>query len=53
MAGGVAMLVAQRLDRGAASELPALAPEAIQFVLTPYLGAAEARRVGAERSVRD
>ncbi len=33
MVGGVAML------RG-------LAPEAIQFVLTPYIGGEEARRVG-------
>lgn len=48
MAGGVAMLVAQRLNFGRHAELPALAPEAIQFVLTPYLGAAEARRVARE-----
>jgi hypothetical protein len=48
MAGGIAMLVAQRLDLGREEELPALAPEAIQFVLTPYLGAEEARRLGAE-----
>ena len=48
MAGGVVTLVAQRLDRGRADELAALAPEAIQFVLTPYLGAAEAKRVAAE-----
>ncbi|HEY8810551.1 MAG TPA: hypothetical protein VIM28_11085, partial [Solirubrobacterales bacterium] len=45
MAGGVAMLVAQRLSIGRHAELVALAPEAIQFVLTPYLGAEEARRV--------
>jgi hypothetical protein len=45
MAGGVAMLVAQRLDMGKEAELPALAAEAIQFVLTPYLGAGEAQRV--------
>jgi hypothetical protein len=45
MASGVVMLVAQRVDQGRAAELPALAPEAIQFVLTPYLGAEEARRV--------
>ncbi|HXV06331.1 MAG TPA: hypothetical protein VFP23_10555 [Solirubrobacterales bacterium] len=43
MAGGLAMLVAQRLDLGRAAELPALAAEAIQFVLTPYLGTEEAR----------
>jgi hypothetical protein len=50
MASGAVMLVAQRVDRGRAAELPALVPEAIQFVLTPYLGAEEARRVGGEYS---
>jgi hypothetical protein len=45
MASGVAMLVAQRLSLGQEAELPAIAGEAIQFVLTPYLGSAEARRV--------
>jgi hypothetical protein len=45
MASGVAMLVAQRLSLGQQSELPAIAGEAIQFVLTPYLGSAEARQV--------
>jgi hypothetical protein len=50
MAGGVVALVSQRLDQGRASELPALAPEAIQFVLTPYLGGDEARRIAAESS---
>jgi hypothetical protein len=45
MVGGVAMLIAQRLTFGRHAELPALAPEAIQFVLTPYLGAADARQV--------
>lgn len=47
MASGVAMLVAQRLSMGREAELPALAAEATQFVLTPYLGSAEARRVAA------
>jgi hypothetical protein len=46
--GGLAMLVAQRLDMGRAAELPALASEAIEFALTPYLGAEEARRAAAE-----
>lgn len=46
-AGGVALLVGRRLDRGEADALPALAPGAIQFVLTPYLGTDEARRVAA------
>jgi hypothetical protein len=48
MASGVAMLVAQRLTMGREAELPALAGEAIQFVLTPYLGTAEARRAAAD-----
>lgn len=47
LAGGVAMLVAKRLDQGRAAELPSLAPEAIEFVLTPYVGNAEARRIAA------
>ncbi len=45
MASGVAMLVAQRLSLGQEAELPALAVEATQFVLTPYLGGSEARRI--------
>ena len=45
MVGGVAMLIAQRLTFDRHAELPALAPEAIQFVLTPYLGAPDARQV--------
>jgi hypothetical protein len=44
MASGVAMLVAQRLSLGKEAELPGIAGEAIQFVLTPYLGTTEARR---------
>jgi hypothetical protein len=50
MASGLVMLVAQRVDRGKQGDLPALAGEAIQFVLTPYLGSAEARRLGAAHS---
>lgn len=45
MTSGVTMLVAQRLSMGREPELPGLAGEAIQFVLTPYLGAAESRRI--------
>jgi hypothetical protein len=47
LAGGLLGLVAERLDRGRAAELPALAPEAIQFVLSPYLGLEEARRIAS------
>jgi hypothetical protein len=50
MAGGVVSLVAWRLGRGRERELPAIAGEAIQFVLTPYLGAQEARRIGSEQT---
>jgi hypothetical protein len=45
LAGGLTGLVAERLAHGRASELPALAPEAIQFALTPYLGIVEAKRI--------
>ncbi len=47
VAGGLIMLVAQRVDRGRAGELPDLAPDAIQFALTPYLGVERAQRVAA------
>ncbi|MEX0972958.1 MAG: hypothetical protein WDZ46_06835 [Solirubrobacterales bacterium] len=50
MVGGLASLIAQRLgDRATVVQLPALAPEAIQFVLTPYLGAESARELAAGR----
>jgi hypothetical protein len=52
MTGGLAMLIAQRLDLGRAAELPALARESIQFVLTPYLGLEEAGRVAARSEAR-
>jgi hypothetical protein len=47
LTGGIAMLVAQRIDLNRHGELPELAAEASQFVLTPYLGIAEARKVAA------
>ncbi|HEX6687444.1 MAG TPA: hypothetical protein VF085_02130 [Solirubrobacterales bacterium] len=47
MAGGLVSLVAERLTRDRLAELPDLAPEAIQFALTPYVGAAEAKRIAA------
>jgi hypothetical protein len=45
IAGGVATIVAHRIDRGRGGELPDLVPEMVQFVLTPYLGTEEARRM--------
>jgi hypothetical protein len=47
LAGGLVGLVAERLTRGREAELPALAPQAVQFALTPYLGMDEARRIAA------
>ncbi len=47
LAGGVTFLVARRLDQGRGEDLPALAPEAVQFVLAPYLGPERARRTAA------
>lgn len=45
IAGGVATIVANRVDRGRAGELPGLTAEMVQFVLTPYIGTKEARRI--------
>jgi hypothetical protein len=45
LAGGIAFLVAHRLALGRERELPALAGDVTEFVLTPYLGADEARRI--------
>lgn len=42
LAGGITLLVAQRVDLGRAHELPDLVPDAVQFALTPYLGPVEA-----------
>lgn len=41
------MLVAQRLDQNKLADLPDATPEMIEFVLTPYVGADEARRFAA------
>jgi len=45
LAGGVATIVANRIERGRAEELPGLVPEVVQFILTPYMGTEEARRI--------
>lgn len=44
LVGGLVMLVAQRLDQNKLDDLPNATPEMIEFVLTPYVGADEARR---------
>ena len=48
LAGGIVWIAYQRLVAGeAATELPALLPEAIQFSLSPYLGEREAAAFAA------
>lgn len=45
LAGGITLLVAQRVDQGCAHELPDLVPDAVEFALTPYIGPARAREI--------
>ncbi len=45
--GGVALLLIRRAGNGHLVDLPAMAPDAIQFVLAPYIGVEEAERVAA------
>jgi len=43
--GSIGSQIARRVSAGEADGLPGLLPDLLQFALTPYLGAAEARRV--------
>lgn len=43
--GGVASLLGRRVLAGEAEQIDELLPEVLEFALTPYLGAAEARRI--------
>lgn len=45
LVGGVATIVASRVDHARGAELSGLATEMIQFVLTPYIGTEEAMRL--------
>ena len=45
IAGGVATIIANRVERDRAAELPGLVAEVVQYILTPYFGTAEARRL--------
>jgi len=47
--GGIASLLARRVLAGGTAKLGELLPEIVEFALTPYLGAAEARRTISER----
>ena len=43
--GGIATLIARRLNAGEASRLPELLPDLVELALAPYLGREEARRI--------
>jgi AcrR family transcriptional regulator len=43
--GGIASLLGRRVLAGEAEQVDELLPEVLEFALTPYLGAAEARRI--------
>jgi AcrR family transcriptional regulator len=43
--GGIASLLSRRVLAGDIAALPEFLPEVAEFALTPYLGAAEARRI--------
>lgn len=43
--GSIASQVGRKVSAGEAEQLPELLPDLVQFALTPYLGAVEARRV--------
>ena len=50
LAGGVAWIAYQRLVEDEPERIPALLPEALTFVLLPYLGEAETARAVAEET---
>jgi AcrR family transcriptional regulator len=43
--GSIGTQIGRKASAGEAEDLPGLLPDLVQFALTPYLGAAEARRV--------
>ena len=47
--GGIASLLARRVLAGETEKLTGFLPEIAEFGLTPYIGAAEARRIISER----
>jgi AcrR family transcriptional regulator len=48
--GSIASQVGRKVSAGEADQLPALLPDLVQFALTPYLGATEARRVSRAKA---
>jgi hypothetical protein len=49
LVGAVVSIVAEAVRMGREETLPGLAPELTEFVLSPYLGAEQARRIGLAR----
>jgi AcrR family transcriptional regulator len=49
LVGGIASLLSRRILAGETEQLPGFLPEIAEFALTPYLGAAEARRIISDR----
>jgi len=47
--GGIASLLSRRVAAGEIEQLPGFLPQVAEFALTPYVGAAEARRIISER----
>lgn len=47
LVGGVATTIADRMRHGTPSELQAVIPELVEFVLLPFVGSSEARRWAA------
>src|SRR5262249_22207337 len=50
LVGGIASLIARRVNAGQARELEELLPGLVEFALTPYLGSAEAERIAAAQA---
>jgi AcrR family transcriptional regulator len=48
--GSIGSQISRKVSAGEAEELPELLPDLAQFALTPYLGAAEARRLALRAS---
>lgn len=46
LVGAIATPIAEAVRMGREDDLPEIAPELVEFVLTPYLGVAAAKRVG-------
>ena len=49
--GAVNSMIGRQVVAGRGEDLPALIPDLTQFVLTPYLGAVDARRVASDASI--